>query len=172
MGGTLDLYTDASVRGSFLVDPRHPSVSNQRSRRGPAMAAWIGWHDADPSTRPTVVGQAYVGEQGTQSAEYQAALHGLMAVYAYAASQVDPPGLVRLCTDNKTVAHQLRGEWAVGTMKRYYDAIQAITGALEVLSVQVAVEKVTEKDPYHKRAHTLSRLAWDQVLIDQTWRPT
>lgn len=46
------------------------------------MGAWIGWLDCDPSERPTVAGQAYLGHRGTQTAEYLAAIHALTAALA------------------------------------------------------------------------------------------
>lgn len=169
---TLDLFTDASVEGESWVRERDGnSVAVRRSRFGPAMAAWIGWHDRDRSGRPTVAGMAYVREQGTQSAEYQAAIHGLRAALSYVDVTLLPPARLVLHVDNRTVAKQLNGEMRVERMKRYHQTAKKIIKQLEQHGVVVVVEKVTESHSNHKKAHRMSRQAWNQVFIDKSWAP-
>lgn len=83
------------------------------------MGAWIGWHDCDPSSRPTVAGQAFLGKRGTQQAEYLAAVHGLQAVLAYADLEIVPEQLI-LHVDNKWLANVLEGFWVADKL-RFYD---------------------------------------------------
>jgi ribonuclease HI len=168
--GRFDLYTDASVEGRWLV-AKGSSVAHGRSRNGPAMGAWIGWHDCEHTDRPTVAGQAYLGLRGTQSAEYMAAAHGLNAVLTYAQVAADAPADVVLHVDNQTVFKQLNREWAVSLMANYVRTVRAPIASLEAMGVVVAVVQVSEKDPVHKHAHRLSRTAWNQVFADQSWRP-
>jgi len=166
VAGVLDLFTDASVKGGFVL--RRTGVS--RDHIGPAMGAWIGWHDKDPSTRPSVAGQAFLGRQGTQRAEYLAAIHGLQAVLAYARVGPKPDRLI-LHVDNGTVVKTLHGEWTAWQLRPYYEAAVDLIGGLAALGIGFQVESVSEKHPQHRLAHRMSRSAWNHVFFETTWRP-
>jgi ribonuclease HI len=133
------------------------------------MAAWIGWHDCDPSTRPSLAGQAYVGNQGTQRAEYLAVVHGLQAVLVYARLRSKPAHVI-LHVDNKTVAHTLKGVWTARGLKPYDDMARELITSLEARGIEVCIDHVAEKHPHHKAAHRMSKNAWHQLFQD-SWRP-
>ena len=74
--GVFKLFTDASIQGSWRGRLTGDHWQWSRTRVGPAMGAWIGWHDCDPSSQATVAGQAFLGKRGTQQAESLAAPTG------------------------------------------------------------------------------------------------
>lgn len=111
--GQLDVYTDASVMGqSYRLVSTGTSVRAVKSRVGPAMGAWIGWHDCNPATRPTIVGQAYLGRRlGTQGAEFLALIHGLHAALAYAKTTAESLDRLVLSVDNHPVERIMNQAW-------------------------------------------------------------
>src|SRR4051812_7336952 len=112
--GTLELYTDASVQGErWQRVMRSGKWQTRRSRIGPSMVGWIGWHDCEPATRPNVAGQAYVGRRGTQGAEYQALISGLHATLAYVCTTGTKPERVVVGIDNAHVWGQMIGNIGV-----------------------------------------------------------
>jgi hypothetical protein len=134
------------------------------------MGAWIGWHDGDPSSRPTVAGQAFLGKRGTQQAEYLAAIHGLHAVFAYAKVETVPEQLI-LHVDNKWTANVLQGFWVADKLRAYDRLAGQIVSALQGLGVEFFVERVSEGHTQHKAAHRMSNTAWNQVFDQKTWQP-
>ena len=134
------------------------------------MGAWIGWHDCDPSSRPTVAGQAFLGKRGTQQAEYLAAIHGLQAVLASADLEIVPEQLI-LHVDNKWLANVLEGFWVADKLRSYDRHAKQIVSALEALGVEFFVDRVSEGHAQHKAAHRMSKAAWNQVFDELTWRP-
>ena len=171
---TLYLYTDASVRGrhSVTMKSAKPQVGITRARYGPATAAWVGWHESDFEACPAIAGTAYVGNQdGTQCAEYQAAIMGMHAAIAYANSTRRRLDSVVLHVDNRTVANQLTRRWAVDKMRVQYEMVRRAMDWLEAVDIAVFVQEVGEKDRGHKVAHRMSKQAWTQVLVEPAWQP-
>ena len=168
VAGVLKLYTDASIMGDFISFDRHGN--RVRSRVGPAMGAWIGWHDCEASARPTIAGQAFLGEQGTQRAEYLAAIHALAAVLAYARLNKAPSELL-LHLDNTTVVKTLVSEWGANVLARHRDVANRLGTEMLELGIAPRVRQVSEGHPEHKQAHRMSKNAWNQVFSDASWRP-
>jgi ribonuclease HI len=170
---TLYIYTDASIKGRFWPRFQRYKLTIEPTRNGPSMGAWIGWHDCEVTERPDVAGMAYLGEHGTQSAEYMALIHGLHAVIAYqnATRKRRQLDAVVIGTDNATVANQLNRRWDVKKMRDYYDTARHAIGRLEDVGIDVFVDKVAETNRCHKIAHRMSRQAWNQVLVQKDWRP-
>lgn len=164
--GELNLFSDASIQGSYV---RHGAAIT-RSRRGPAMGAWIGWHDCDPTSRPTVAGQAYLGVQGTQRAEYLAAIYSLHSVLAYSRIR-QPPATVVLHVDNKTVANVLVGVWEARALSPHNDLAQEVARALADIGATPQVVLVSERHAHHRAAHRMSKSAWNQLFYETSWRP-
>lgn len=135
------------------------------------MGAWIGWHDCDPASRPTVAGQTYLGVRGTQQAECLACVGGLHAVLAYARIERTPPEQLVLHVDNEWLANVLKGEWHASDLRAYHQHAEEVISALRELGIEFMVEHVTERHPQHKIAHSMSKSAWNQVLHQTTWRP-
>lgn len=81
--GTLNVYTDASIVGEKMPD----YYVQKRRRNGSDFISWVGWHGCDYPDAPTLAGQACVGPQVTQRAEFHAALHGLEAAGLYVATR-------------------------------------------------------------------------------------
>lgn len=168
--GVFKLFTDASIQGPWRGRLTGDHWQWSRTRVGPAMGAWIGWHDCDPSSRPTVAGQAFLGKRGTQQAEYLAAIHGLQAVLAYADLEIVPEQLI-LHVDNKWLANVLEGFWVADKLRSYDRHAKQIVSALEALGVEFFVDRVSEGHAQHKAAHRMSKAAWNQVFDELTWRP-
>jgi ribonuclease HI len=170
--GQFIVYSDASIKGDWI---RRFSSSGkrapQRKREGPAMGAWIGWCDCEPSARPTVAGQAYLGVQGTQRAEYLAAIHALGAVLTHVRlNRLQPLELV-LCVDNVTVVKTLLTEWATSALRPHWELADRIGRELAAEGISVFINEVSEKHAQHKAAHRMSRSAWDQLFFREEWRP-
>jgi ribonuclease HI len=167
--GEFALFSDASVRGAYLS--RSSRGKPQRRRNGPAMAAWIGWWGCSPTSRPTVAGQTYLGYQGTNRAEYLAAIHALHAVLAYVRFFRQRPTTVELRLDNECVVKTLRGVWKGRELARHLAMADEVRAALSDLCITVNVAEVSKTNRHHKAAHRLSTSAWDQVLYKTEWRP-
>lgn len=164
----LNLYTDACVFGERL--PKH--YRNKRRRVGPAFVAWAAWHDCDHPQRPTFAGQAFVGECGTQRAEFQAAQHGLSGALGYVRNQAPSrrPEKVVAFIDNQTVVQLMQGAWTPNELQRFYDHTVALCRELADHGVPVIWEQVSERHKIHKVAHTMSKQARHQILRPE-WRP-
>lgn len=167
MPGPLDLYTDASVVGRWLAG------WGERSRNGPGFVAWAGWHGCTLPDRPTFAGQAFVGRQGTQTAEYHAVLQGLAASLTYVqTSRVDArPEGVRIHVDNAPVYRLIVEDHLPNVLRPHFETMKTLTAALRRLGVEVVAENVSEDHPAHKVAHRMSKQARNQVLIEPGWRP-
>jgi ribonuclease HI len=167
MGGVLDLYTDASVRGRRLA-------SGRRSRVGPGFAAWCAWLDSALPTQPTFAGQAYIGrDRGTQQAEYQAVIHGLSAAHTYVVTRqpAHRPQRVGLHVDNNPVYMLLTEQWKPNELARYHRAATELRDALLMLGLTFTVHKVSDRDSAHKIVHQMTKQAVNQVLVKPAWRP-
>lgn len=176
MRGTLNLYTDSSVMGDFYVAGSQTGGSRpvrKRSLLGPAMVGWVGWpEEGSPVTKPTIVGQAYLGDQhGPQAAETKAALHGLQAVLNYVACGDPKPEKVVLHLDNSWVARALKGELRPAKLRNHVGVTRAAIRQLEQLGIAVEVTWVPRAHQAHKKAHALSKAAWQQLFWDTSWRP-
>jgi ribonuclease HI len=169
MAGTLNLYTDASVRGRLLPKGSKPN----RTRIGPAFAAWAAWHDSDPTERPTLAGQAYIGTHGTQSAEFMAVIHGLSAVVGHYGPRRETvrPDALRLHVDNRCVYMIMVREWIARDLAPFFRAATDLTARLFGMGIEVGLVKVAETDATHKLVHTMSKNAYKQVLTREDWRP-
>lgn len=172
MPGVMKLYTDASVRGDILSAGTQTSLKGvRRSRWGHAMIAWIGWHDCAPESAPTIAGQAYAGRQATQRAEMKAAIHGLHAALVHARCGAETPDSLVLHVDNRTVASVLAGHWEANELRKYLEVAKGIIAELEESGIAVRVVEISERDSAHRKAHQMSKNAWNQVLIEMHWRP-
>jgi hypothetical protein len=166
----LNLYTDASVRGRLLPKGSKPN----RTRNGPAFAAWAGWHDCASTERPTLAGQAYIGMHGTQTAEFMAVIHGLSGALGHYEPRRDSlrPETLNLHVDNRCVYLLMIGEWKPDYLAPFYRVARGLTSRLFGLGIEVGVIKVAETDATHKIVHTMSRNAHKHVLTREGWRPS
>lgn len=166
------LYSDASVRGDWQLKFRDGAPEKAtRKREGPAMGSWIGWQGCQHTEMPTVVGQAFLGHQGTQTAEYLAAIHALNAVVAHLRLGGAKPAKVVLRVDNETVAKTLLQQWKTDALTRHKQYAFEIGREIRAAGIDLSVEKVSETNKLHKAAHRLSHAAWDQLLYRKEWRP-
>jgi ribonuclease HI len=170
MAGMLSLYTDASIRGRLLPPPSKPN----RTRVGPAFAAWAGWHDSDHAERPTLAGQTYIGTHGTQTAEFMAVIHGLGAVLGHYEPRRESvrPAELKLHVDNRCVYMLMVGEWTAKDLAPFFRVATSLTARLFGMGIEVGVVKVPETDTTHKVVHTMSKNAHKQVLAREEWRPS
>jgi len=170
--GEFAVYSDASVRGDWrlqLTPGKKPVQA--RKREGPAMGGWIGWLGCEYTDRPTIAGQAFLGSQGTQTAEYLAAIHALNAVLTHLRLCNVKPQAVVLRVDNETVAKTLVEEWRTEVLTRHKRHALKIVEEIRSAGIDLRVEKVSETNKHHKAAHRLSHSAWDQLFFKKAWRP-
>jgi ribonuclease HI len=167
--GEFALYSDACIRAGW----RHYSVGGkpQPKRYGPAMGAWIGWLGCPPRTRPTVAGQAYLGQHGNNKAEYVAAIHALQAVLVHARLKQIAVERVVLRVDNEVVAKTLKHEWATTDLTPHRVLAEETKAEMEAAGTKVEIQQVSRTNHEFRRAHTMSQQAWDQVLVKTEWRP-
>jgi hypothetical protein len=166
LSGILRLYTDASVRGPKKSD-------GTRERVGPGFIAWCGWHDGKSSDRPTFAGQAYVGEQGTQTGEFEALLYGLSATIAYAAirSEGRRPDRVIAHLDNDCDYRIMTRDWKASALAAYYRAAVKLEERLLELGLTISYVKVSDTNRIHRGSvHSMSTQANNQVLVKPEWR--
>lgn len=117
------------------------------------------------------IAMAFLGTLGTQRAEFMALIHGIHAVLAYARTTNEPLDRVVLSVDNKTVALTMNSVWTARELAPYHQAATVAVDQLRATGAEVVIQKVSEKDVHHRKAHRLSKGAWNQVLFDQSWRP-
>lgn len=134
------------------------------------MGAWIGWLGNDTTGIPLVLGQAYLGRQGIQRAEYQAAIYGVSAALACFTTARRPTELV-LHVDNETVFNTLSGAWKTDVLTPLKAAANALGAQLRALGVRPTVVQVSRDHPLLERANQLTQKAWTQLLFDSSWRP-
>lgn len=168
MESLLNLFTDACVFGERL--PRHYRL--RRRRVGHTFIAWVAWHGCSYPDCPTFAGQAYVGEHGTQRAEFSAAQHGLTAALSYIAitERESRPTKVVVHVDNDTVFRLMRGYWTPRDLKSHYEHTLSLCERLRQVGTLVEWESVSETHRVHKVAHSMSKQARHQVLRPE-WRP-
>lgn len=81
------------------------------------------------------------------------------------------PGALKLHSDNRTLVEQLAGRWKVADMQPLYAAAQGMIAALAVEHVTFEVVQVSETNKAFRRAHSLSKRAWEHILTVPEWRP-
>jgi hypothetical protein len=167
MASRLFLYTDASIVGRWLPGWGEPS------RLGPGFIAWAAWHGCSLPDSPTFAGQAFVGEQGNNRAEFHAVLQGLAATLAYVKSRpVDRrPDAVVVRVDNAPVQRVMCGTDSADVLRPHFETLGIYLRAFKGLGVEVAPELVRDTDQVHKVAHRMTKLAPNQVLVEPAWRP-
>jgi ribonuclease HI len=165
MSRTLNVYTDASVRG-------HRLTTGKRARCGPAFAAWAGWHGCTAPRCPTFTGQAYLGAwYGTQRAEIAAVIEGLAAALRYSRT-VSRPDEVYFHVDNRCVFRVMMGLDRPDVLAPWADVADCRERELRDLGIEVEYRHVSGDDPMHRVVHSMSRQAPEQVLLKPEWRPS
>lgn len=170
MAGLLHLHTDASVRGDRLPE----GYIAKRRRVGHTFVAWAGWHECDLPDRPTFAGAAYVGEHGTQRAEFYAVHHGLSAALAYvsATPEAERPDRIVAHVDNDTVYRLMAGKGKASALRPHYEAASRLCAQLTEAGVRVEWRSVSERNKRHRIVDSMSKQAHTQVLTRVEWRPT
>lgn len=148
MGGTLFVYTDASIPDQPKAEP---GEAPRRQQANDAFVAWCGWHDLySPISRadkPTFVGEAYIGKAGIQRAEFSAAIYGLSAAFAYVAPLADhrKPGRAVLRVDSAPVERLLNQSGGAYILRPYLVAAQTLVALLDQRGIAVTIERVREQ---------------------------
>lgn len=165
MRSILYIYSDASIPDQ----PQAPKgLPPRRQVAGEAFIAWCGWHEGYAQRHdPTFTGEAYIGIQGIQRAEFQAAIHALSAAAAYIWPRVPDrrPDCVILRTDCRDVVRLMDGHGQADILYPYLLAALAVRKTIqEDLQVPVMLELVNVKtDPMLKAVDGRTRQAAGRV---------
>ncbi len=111
--------------------------------------AWAAWHDCAPPERPTFTGQAYVGNHGTQRAEFYAAIHGLSGAlpYIWTLGSRARPSRIVLHLDNEPVFKLMVGEHQPSDLGMHYSLASDLCAQLTAAGVAVDWRLASEDGP-------------------------
>ena len=166
---TMYLYTDATVRGEWIIDPRGEPA---RTCEGMAGGAWIGWIGYDTDRCPDVAGMEYLGPHtGPQEAEMLAAYHGMRSSLRFTETVECSMEDIVVHTDNRWVAGILSGRYEAHKLRDIRTLVRQVQGEFEYVGVSVHYEWVSRESPQLKVAHGMSQKTFQHTLPSPSWRP-
>lgn len=132
-------------------------VGVQRQRCGSGWVAWAGWYRVEaPTERPTFAGQAFVGREGPNTAEFSAVNHGLAAalIYVRKLPTADRPKLLKLGIDSQLVYHVMTSGGGTD-LRLARELSDYLRSQLESVGVSTTPIRVGSGEAAHKAVHTI-----------------
>lgn|GEM_PF-2168060 len=141
----LNIYIDSSTKRTKLG-----------SHYGESVAAWGAWWDGIFNEKPIRCGIHYFRHEGPNKVFYEGVIRALEQCVSL--MWVDKC-IVR--GDCELVIKQLRGEWRVGQMKKYFKQVQ-------VLKIKykgnISFEYISESDPIYKKIDQLAKRSRSHII--------
>jgi len=134
----LNIYVDSSTKRTKLGN-----------RYGESVAAWGAWWDGTFNEKPIRCGIHYFRYEGPNRVFYE----GIIRALEQCMSLIWADECI-VWGDCELVIKQLRGEWEVGQMKKYFKQVQALKRKYKGT---INFEYINQSDPIYKKIDQLAK---------------